>query len=311
MSSIAYGIVFPGQGSQSVGMLGEIAKQYPEVKQTFDEASQVLGFDLWQLVAEGPKSNLDQTQHTQPALLAASYAIWQILKNRHPLKPAMLAGHSLGEYTALVAAEALDFKEAIRLVALRGQWMQDAVPAGQGAMAAILGLDEEQVITICEQSTNQNEMASPANFNTIGQIVIAGHQHAVMNAMTLAKEAGAKAILLPVSVPSHCALMTPAAEQLAATLHTISFKKPTFTVLKNSDATPYDSAASIPAGLTKQLTMPVQWIAIIRHFIKQGVHAIIECGPGKVLTGLNKRIDPSLTLMMTCDTSSLEGLSLG
>jgi [acyl-carrier-protein] S-malonyltransferase len=311
MLSTAYGIVFPGQGSQSVGMLADIAKQYPEVEKTFDEASQVLGFDLWHLVAEGSKEKLDQTQHTQPALLAASYAIWQILKNRYPLKPTMLAGHSLGEYTALVAAEALDFKEAVHLVALRGQWMQEAVPAGQGAMAAILGLDEEQVITICEQSTKPNEIVSPANFNTIGQIVIAGHHDAVMRAIPLAKEAGAKAILLPVSVPSHCALMTPASEQLAATLHTISFKKPIFTVLKNIDATPYDGAASIQEGLAKQLTMPVQWIAIIRHFIKQSVHTIVECGPGKVLTGLNKRIDPSLTLMMTCDASSLEGLSLG
>lgn len=291
-------IVFPGQGSQSVGMLADIAAQFKEVEEVFAEASSALGYDLWQLVQQGPAEKLDQTVYTQPALLAASYAVWRVLKTTGDLQPAMFAGHSLGEYTALVCAESLAFKDAIQLVAARGQFMQDAVLNTEGAMAALIGLDEEAVVSICENVRKPDEILSPANFNSIGQIVIAGHKSAVERAVSLAKEQGAKmAVLIPVSVPSHCALMHPAALRLKALLDNIQFKLSIIPVINNVDVKPYETVESIRDGLVRQLYMPVRWVEIIQYFVKAGITDIIECGPGKVLTGLNKRIDKNLKLV--------------
>lgn len=303
-------IVFPGQGSQSVGMLADIAKQYSEVQDTFAQASDVLGYDLWQLVQTGPAEDLDKTMHTQPALLAASYAIWRILQSRHSINPAMLAGHSLGEYTALVCAQALSFTDAIQLVAARGQYMQEAVAPGVGAMAALIGLDEATVTVVCEQARQAaDEVLTPANFNSVGQIVVAGHKPAVERAVQLAKEQGAKlAVLIPVSVPSHCQLMQPAASRLAELLMTTRLTTPCIPVLNNVDVTPYETVEAIRDGLKRQLYMPVRWVEIIQLFIRSGISHVIECGPGKVLTGLNKRIDKNLQLSTTADVGSLDTL---
>lgn len=303
-------IVFPGQGSQSVGMLADIATQFREVQTTFVEASDALGYDLWDLVQQGPAEKLDQTAHTQPALLAASYAIWRIFEAHQFTTPAMLAGHSLGEYTALVCANALSFTDAIKLVAARGQYMQEAVAPGVGAMAALVGLDELTVNTICQQAVQSaDEVLSPANFNSIGQIVVAGHKAAVERAIGLAKEQGAKlAMLIPVSVPSHCQLMQPAAKRLAELLTTITIQIPHLPVINNVDVKPYENVEAIRAGLVKQLYMPVRWVETIQYAVTAGVTQIIECGPGKVLTGLNKRIDKNLQLMTTCDAANLAAI---
>lgn len=303
MTNSRLAIVFPGQGSQTVGMLSDIAMQYPEVQQTFAEASEALAYDLWQMVQAGPASELDKTLHTQPALLTASYAIWRILQSQQTTMPAMLAGHSLGEYTALVCAGALPFATAVKLVAARGQFMQEAVAPGVGAMAAIIGLDDADVLAICEQA-KEGEVLTPANFNSVGQIVVAGHKAAVDRAILLAKEKGAKmAILLPVSVPSHCPLMAPAAERLAALLQTMTFTTPSIPVINNVDVAAYKS--DIREGLVKQLVSPVRWVDTIHAFQKAGITQILECGPGKVLTGLNKRIDKQLQLATTHDATSL------
>ena len=304
-----YSIVFPGQGSQSIGMLRDIAAQYPDVQQTFAEASDALNYDLWALTQHGPAEELDNTMKTQPALLTASYAVWRILQKRLPHQPALLAGHSLGEYTALVCANALAFTDAVKLVAARGQYMQEAVPAGVGAMAAIIGLEENMVVDICAQVVSANEIVSPANFNSVGQIVIAGHKAAVERAITLAKDKGAKmAVIIPVSVPSHCQLMQPAAERLSVLLETISIKQPTMKIINNVNVACYDSPESIKQGLVQQLSKPVRWVETVQAFMKEGVTQIIECGPGKVLTGLNKRIDKSLQLIATQDLAGLEEL---
>lgn len=291
-------IVFPGQGSQSVGMLADIASAHPIVAETFNEASSVLSYDLWRLVQEGPAEQLDMTTHTQPALLAASYAIWRVLSQEQTLAPQFLAGHSLGEYTALVCANAMSFTDGIKLVAARGRFMQEAVLPGVGAMAAIIGLDDQAVEQLCMDAiSSQDEVLSPANYNSIGQIVIAGHKEAVMRALTLAKERGAKmAVLIPVSVPSHCALMLEAAHRLAEMLVATKLQPPTLTVLRNIDATPYQTTESIRDGLVSQLSMPVRWVDTIHAISRAGVTQIIECGPGKVLTGLIKRIDKNIQL---------------
>lgn len=302
-------IVFPGQGSQSIGMLADVAQQFSEVQETFSEASDVLGYDLWKLVQLGPSEVLDQTVHTQPALLAASYAIWRIMQTRASYKPAMLAGHSLGEYTALVCANALTFADGVKLVAARGQYMQEAVAQGIGAMAALIGLNEATVNTICLDAKQEDEILSPANFNSVGQIVIAGHKSAVDRALILAKEQGAKmAILIPVSVPSHCLLMQPAALRLEKLLATISFHEPRIPVISNVDVKAYNTADSIRDGLVRQLVSPVQWVATIQHFMESDITQIIECGPGKILNGLIKRIDKNLQLMTTADVTSLDTL---
>lgn len=299
-------IVFPGQGSQTVGMLSDIAAQFPEVKNIFTQASDALHFDLWQLVQFGPASDLDQTSNTQPALLAASYALWQILEKRMDLQSVMLAGHSLGEYTALVCAQSLQFSDAIKLVAARGLYMQEAVPDGEGAMAAIIGLTDNEVIEICQQiSAETTEVLAPANFNSIGQVVVAGNKAAVDKAMMVAKERGARmAVAIPVSVPSHCELMHPAAEKLAELLKTMTIQAPNKIVINNVDVEAYTTPEMIRAGLVKQLYKPVRWVETIQYFIAQGKTTILECGPGKILTGLNKRINKNLNLI-TSDATFL------
>lgn len=292
----ATAVVFPGQGSQFVGMLNELG-HLPTVTKLFTQASDLLGYDLWQICQRGPKEQLDQTAITQPALLTASYALWCVWQEFQTISPAMIAGHSLGEYTALVCAQALDFADAVKLVAARGKFMQEAVANISGAMAAIIGLSDEEVAAVCNQAKQADEVLSIANYNSIGQTVIAGHYAAVIRAIEIAKEKKAKmAVLIPVSVPSHCPLMAPAAERLAGLLNTISLRSPNIPVINNVDVVPYTDAASIRLGLTKQLSAPVRWVETIQLFAAKGITSVIECGPGKVLTGLNKRIDKTLTL---------------
>ncbi len=299
-------IVFPGQGSQSIGMLAELALACPQVNATFAEASSVLGYDLWQLVQGGPEETLNQTDHTQPAMLAAGVAVWRIWCERGGALPSLMAGHSLGEYTALVCAGALDFTEAVALVAERGRCMQSAVPAGVGAMAAILGLDDDVVVSICAQSAN-GETVSPVNFNSPGQVVIAGHAVAVERAVAAAKAAGARrAVILPVSVPSHCSLMEPAARQFAGHLAQMNIKPPAIPVLQNVDAAAHEQPQSIRDNLERQLYSPVQWVRTIQVMVGQGITRIIEAGPGKVLVGLNKRIDKNISHAAVLDPGTLD-----
>jgi len=298
-------IVFPGQGSQSVGMLAALATDYPQVVETFDLASDVLGYDLWQLVQDGPEDELNETDKTQPAMLAAGVAVWQVWQDAGGAAPALMAGHSLGEYTALVCAGAMDYQDAVSLVAERGRCMQSAVPAGSGAMAAILGLDDAAVAAVCEQAAD-GAVLSPVNYNSPGQVVIAGNTEAVQRAMALAKESGAKrAVQLPVSVPSHCALMQPAAEQFADRLEQTVISAPAIKVIQNVDATLHDDPDSIRENLSRQLYSPVQWVASVRMMGQQGVSRIIEAGPGKVLTGLCKRIDETIVAAAVFDGASL------
>lgn len=282
--------IFPGQGSQSVAMLTEMAEAYPEIEATFAQASEVLGFDLWTLVNEGPVEELNQTHNTQPAMLAAGVALWCVWCAQSEVRPAYMAGHSLGEYTALVCSGVLDFADAINLVAARGRFMQEAVPEGVGAMAAILGLADEQVIQVCADAA-QGEVCSTVNFNSPGQVVIAGNSAAIDRAMPAAKELGAKrALKLPVSVPSHCALMRPAAEQLYIKMQAIEFSEPDVTLLHNVDVNVHKVAEEVRQALQEQLFEPVRWVDTINAMTEQGVTTFVEMGPGKVLMGLNKRI---------------------
>ncbi len=297
--------VFPGQGSQSVGMLKELAEEYPEVQATFKEASATLGYDLWDIVQNGPAEKLNQTDITQPAMLSAGVAVWRIWQARGGEKPSVMAGHSLGEYTALVCAGALDFADAVKLVAERGRLMQDAVPAGEGAMAALLGLDDEVVVQVCEEAA-EGEVLSAVNFNSPGQVVVAGQKSAVERALKVAKDKGAKrALLLPVSVPSHCALMKPAAEKLALILTQMEIREPAIPVINNADVQAESRADSIRAALVRQLHSPVRWVETISKMADEGVDRLIECGPGKVLTGLNKRIAREMTAQAVYDPDSL------
>lgn len=299
-------IVFPGQGSQSVGMLAALAAEWKQVGETFAEASEALGYDLWKLVQDGPESDLNQTDRTQPAMLAAGIATWRVWQAAGGTTPSYMAGHSLGEYTALVAADALDFATAIKLVEKRGQLMQAAVPEGQGAMAAILGLSDEEVIKACDAAA-QGAVVQAVNFNAPGQVVVAGSTAAVERAVALAKEAGAKrAIMLPVSVPSHCNLMQPAADELARTLATIDVKPPVIEVLHNVDVASHRDADTIRVLLAQQLHKPVRWVETIQTLGKAGASTIVECGPGKVLAGLNKRIDRDMNALPVFDAASLQ-----
>ncbi|MDN3716714.1 ACP S-malonyltransferase [Vibrio breoganii] len=301
-----FAIVFPGQGSQSLGMLAELGEQFDIVKQTFAEASEVLGYDLWALIQDGPVEDLNQTHRTQPALLASSVAVWRVWNDQGLATPELLAGHSLGEYSALVCAGVIDFKEAIKLVELRGQLMQEAVPAGTGAMYAIIGLADDAIAKACEEAA-QGEVVSPVNFNSPGQVVIAGNKAAVERAGVLCKEAGAKrALPLPVSVPSHCALMKPAADRLAEALKDIEFNAPTLPVINNVDVAAETDPAKIKDALVRQLYCPVRWTEGVQKMHEQGVEKLLELGPGKVLTGLTKRIVKSLTAAAVNDTASLE-----
>ena len=298
--------VFPGQGSQAVGMLADLAAAEPQVTATFAEASEALGYDLWKLVSEGPAEELNQTHITQPAMLSAGIAVWRIWQEKGGAMPAVLAGHSLGEYTALVAAGALAFKDAVSLVAERGRLMQEAVPAGTGSMAAILGLDDAKVIEVCE-SAAQGDVVSAVNFNANGQVVIAGQVAAVERAVELAKEAGAKrAVVLPVSVPSHCALMKPAAEKLAEKLATITINAPQIPVINNCDVSKAADADAIRDALVRQLYSPVRWVETIQTMAGEGVDTLVECGPGKVLVGLNKRIVKEMKALAVYDSAGLE-----
>lgn len=307
MMSHRFAIVFPGQGSQSVGMLADAAAKFPEISAAFSSASEVLGYDLQKLAFDGPAEKLNQTRYTQPALLAASYAVWQIICNRTTQRPSMLAGHSLGEYTALVCAGALNYTDAVKLVAARGQFMQEAVAEGAGAMAAIIGLDEDTVVDLCNAVREINEVLSAANFNSVGQVVIAGHASAVQRAMLAAKEKGAKmAVQIPVSVPSHCELMMPAAERLGELLLKVEIHQTQHPVLNNVDVAEYTTPASIRDGLTRQLFRPVRWVEMIQKMTASQITSIIECGPGKVLTGLNKRIDKTLHLQSIGDLAGIE-----
>jgi len=300
--------VFPGQGSQSVGMLSELAESYPEIETTFAEASAVLGFDLWKLVQEGPVVELNQTHNTQPVMLAAGVALWQVWCTQSEIRPTFMAGHSLGEYTALVCSGALRFADAVELVAARGQFMQEAVPEGVGAMAAVLGLADEQVLQVCADAA-QDEVCSAVNFNSPGQVVIAGNSAAIERAMLAAKELGAKRVLkIPVSVPSHCALMQPAAEQLYAKMQAVDFAQSDVVLLHNVDVSEHKSSNEIRLALQAQLSEPVRWVDTINALAGQGVTTFVEMGPGKVLMGLNKRIIKTAEHFTVYDVATLNKL---
>lgn len=304
-----FAMVFPGQGSQTVGMLAELAGDYPIVQETFKQASEVLGYDLWQLVQEGPAEELNKTWQTQPALLTVSVAVYRVWQQKYPaLKPEVMAGHSLGEYSALVCAGVLDFQDAVKLVELRGKLMQQAVPEGTGAMYAIIGLDNDAIINACKQA-EQGEVVSAVNFNSPGQVVIAGAKAAVERAAALCKEAGAKrALPLAVSVPSHCALMKPAADQLSVSLESITLKAPVVAVLNNVDVKAETDAVAIRNALVRQLYSPVRWTETVEKMAQNGVEVLVEVGPGKVLNGLAKRIVDSLQAVSVNDVKSLDSI---
>lgn len=298
-------IIFPGQGSQSVGMLAELHASLPQVNEVFARASAVLGYDMAELILKGPGEQLDQTEYTQPALLTTGIAVWEAWQASGGKLPGYFAGHSLGEYTALVAAGVIEFSDAVILVRDRGRFMQEAVPAGKGAMAAILGLDEETVISACVEHTDTGQV-SVANYNSPGQIVIAGHAGAVAGAVETLKEAGAKrAIVLDVSVPSHCGLMKPAADKLSHSLSELSFNDASIPVIQNVDAVARTDADLIRHALVRQLHQPVQWTLTVENMKQQGVDRVVECGPGKVLTGLIRRIDREINTGNIFDPETL------
>jgi [acyl-carrier-protein] S-malonyltransferase len=298
-------LVFPGQGSQQLGMLGDLAAEHSIIEQTFNEASDALGFDLWKMVQEGPEADLNSTENTQPALLAASVALWRLWQQQGGATPATVAGHSLGEYSALVCAGAIDFADGVKLVQLRGQLMQAAVPAGTGAMAAILGLADAEVVAACEAAA-QGDVVSAVNFNCPGQVVIAGQKEAVARGVEACKEAGAKrAVELPVSVPSHCALMRPAAEKLGEALNAIDVRMPVISLVHNVNAATAQDATELRDLLVRQLYSPVRWTESVQAMQAMGVDTLIECGPGKVLSGLNKKVDRAFNVANIGDVAGL------
>ena len=284
-------MVFPGQGSQSQGMQADLAEAYPFVKDIYAESSEILGYDLWQLVQDGPAEKLAETVITQPAMLTAGYAAWRAWIEAGGTEPAHMAGHSLGEYTALVCAGAVDFPDAVRIVKKRSELMQAAVPVGIGAMAAVIGLDDDAVLAVCNEASGIG-VAEAVNFNSPGQVVIAGHKESVEHAVKRAEEAGARmAVILPVSVPSHSSLMIGAGEELAAALADVEFRAGTVPVINATDATPYTDADDMRQRLATQVHRPVQWVNTINAILESGATTIIECGPGKVLAGLVRRIN--------------------
>jgi [acyl-carrier-protein] S-malonyltransferase len=286
--------VFPGQGSQKIGMLAELAAEYSIVQKTFADASAVLGYDLWALVQNGSQDEINLTERTQPLLLTASVAVWRVWQEKNGMTPAFMAGHSLGEWSALVCAEVVAFKDAVKLVQQRGKFMQDAVPAGQGAMAAIIGLDDAAILEACKKA-EQGEVVSAVNFNSPGQVVIAGSVAAVERASVLCKEAGAKrALPLPVSAPFHTSLMQPAADRLAEQINATTFSLPKIPVVHNVTAQAEPCAEKIKALMIEQIYSPVRWVECVNTLVASGVNKTIECGPGKVLSGLNKRIHADL-----------------
>lgn len=298
--------VFPGQGSQSLGMLSELASVHAEVEKTFAEASDVLGFNLWQVVQGDSQDALNQTVNTQPAMLAAGVAVWHVWQAQSEIRPVWMAGHSLGEYTALVCSGAMAFADAVKLVAMRGRLMQQAVPEGQGAMAVVLGLGDDEVRAVCKEAA-AGQVCEAVNFNAPGQVVMAGDAAAIDRACALAKAKGAKrAQLLPVSVPSHCALMRPAAEALAEQLANTRISAPQVPVIQNADVQSFSQPEDIRLGLAKQLYSPVRWVETVEFLVAQGVTQLIECGPGKVLMGLNKRIVKDLSHATLLDLKTLE-----
>jgi [acyl-carrier-protein] S-malonyltransferase len=297
--------VFPGQGSQSVGMLNALAGEFPQVADTFAEASQALGYDLWAVVERGPEEKLNQTEVTQPAMLTAGVAVWRAWRAQGGAMPAMMAGHSLGEYTALVCAEAIGFADAVKLVADRGRFMQQAVPAGQGGMAAILGLEDDVVRKVCADAA-QGEVLEPVNFNSPAQVVVAGTAAAVARGVEQAKAAGAKrALMLPVSVPSHCKLMHPAAQQMAQRLAGVDVRAPKVPVIHNVHVKSEATADGIRDALVRQIESPVRWVETVRAMLSAGATRFVECGPGKVLAGLNKRIDKQAETLAVYDPATL------
>lgn len=300
-----FAMVFPGQGSQTVGMLAELAASHAVVEMTFAEASSVLGYDLWKLVQQGRAEELNKTWQTQPALLTASVAIWRLWQQQGGKTPPMMAGHSLGEYSALVCSGSLDFTAAVELVELRGKLMQEAVPAGIGAMSVIIGLDNDAVVAACKQAA-QGQVVSPVNFNAPKQVVIAGHKDAVERAGVACKKAGAKRVLpLPVSIPSHCALMKPVVEKMAETLEMVTFFTPQIPVINNVDVCAEQDPAAIRKALVRQLYSPVRWYETVEHLAAHGVEILLEMGPGSVLTGLTKRIVSTLSGAPVNDPVSL------
>ena len=301
-----FAMVFPGQGSQSIGMLAALGAEFPEVTQTFKEASEALGFDLWDVCQNGPEDKLNTTQVTQPAMLTAGVAVWRVWCKLGGSTAAVMAGHSLGEYSALVCANGIDFPDAVGVVADRARFMQDAVPIGVGAVAAILGLDDGGVRSACEQGA-EGEVVRAVNFNAPGQVVIAGHKGAVERTIDKAKAAGAKrAMLLPLSVPVHSPLMEPAAERFRETLANATFRVPEVPVLSNVGIAPYEDVETIRANLAAQLHSPVPWTDTMRKIVELDIGVVIESGPGKVLTGLNKRIERSLTGVCAFDDATLK-----
>jgi [acyl-carrier-protein] S-malonyltransferase len=301
--------VFPGQGSQSVGMLKELADTYPVVLETFTDASHVLGYDLWDVVQHDAEGKLNETHITQPALLTASVAVWRVLREQG-IEADYLAGHSLGEYSAMVCGGAMTFADAVKLVEARGKYMQEAVPAGAGAMYAIIGLDDAKIADVCHQTAiATGDVVAPVNFNSPGQVVIAGEKHAAEQAATACKEAGAKrALPLAVSVPSHCELMRPAADKLEEALAQLSVSIPAINIVNNVDVTIETQAEAIKNALVRQLYCPVQWTRTIEYLAAAGVERVIEVGPGKVLTGLNKRINKGLTSLAVSTPEGVEAL---
>jgi [acyl-carrier-protein] S-malonyltransferase len=292
--------VFPGQGSQKVGMLSELASEYSAITSAFSEASDVLGYDLWDLVQTGPQEELNLTERTQPMLLTASVAIWKIWQEQNGQKPAMMAGHSLGEWSALVCSGVVDFKDAVKIVQLRGKYMQEAVPEGEGSMAAIIGLDDEIIRECCEAAENDSEVVTAVNFNSPGQVVIAGSKAAVDRACDLCKEKGAKrAMPLAVSAPFHSSLLRPAADKLAEHLNGITFNAPDIPVVHNVNAATETNPEQIKTLMIEQIYHPVLWVGCVQQLLAAGVETCVECGPGKVLSGLAKRIDRGLSAQST------------
>ncbi len=304
-------VIFPGQGSQSLGMLAKLGENYSDIKHTFAEASKNLSYDLWTVTQQGPEERLNATACTQPALLTAGVALWRVWQAQGGPQPAFMAGHSLGEYTALVCAGALDFGTAVKLVEFRGQAMQAAVPAGTGAMAAVLGLADGAVEAACKEAA-EGQVVAAVNFNAPGQIVIAGHKAAVERAGTLCKNRGAKRVIpLPISVPSHCALMKPAAEQLAGRLAGIRLQAAAIPVIHNVDVAAHAGADAIREVLKAQLYSPVRWVETIQFMTRHGVTKLVELGPGGVLVGLGKRIDKNLNNYPVYDPAGLDAALTG